>query len=497
VGAHAKIAVWTLVALCLTCAAHAENLLPAELATLDQAAALDHMWYLRSGPEVAANPDQHFRIVSTGAYSGAGCLQLTTYDSARSGMIFHGPAGEYLPGQRYVASAYVRATEETQLSIFIWTDDGELHPVDQIRETYTIGSQWRQVFAEGFLGKAASRASVLIRVGPGDPPARHVILVDEVKFEPGSEPTPSQPDPPDEPSEVSRTEVDYHLPFAATAPTVDGALGDGEWEGALELGGFTINDRDGTPPPQQTRVWMAYDAENLYAAAWCEEVALDKLTDLSRVRDRPDWGDDRIEFFFNVLGIPRTPTYYLSTNAFGVTADEAIGTGEWDPDLNIASGRDQRGWIIEMALPLAAMGKSHVAGEVWRMNIGRHHRTSHTASSQLARFEGSFHEPPHFVTMRFAPPDDPGELTLTCLTRGEMTPLGSWVGTNRAAYHVVNRSAAPANLWFSVESVIDGRVVAEQSMIRQVAPGETVIEQPYSIEASEGEVVIFRVTRLT
>ncbi len=483
------------IAVVLATLAHAQNLLPPELAALDTPAALEQTRYLRVTPEVRDAPDAHYRIVSAGAYRGEGCLQLTTYDEARSGMIFHAPTGEYAAGTRLVASAYVRATESAQVSIFIWTDDGEYHPIDQLRETLTIGTDWRQISVEGVLSKPAPRASVLIRVGAGDPPQRHVLLVDEVKLEPGAEPSASEANPPAAEPDEARESIDYEAPFASAPPTIDGVLGDAAWQGALELGGFTANDREGSTPPQETRVWMAYDDTMLYAAAWCEEENLAGLTDLSQVRDRPDWADDRIEFFFGVLGIPRAPTFYLSTNSFATVTDQHIGGSAWDPDLRIASGRDARGWTIEFALPLESMGKRHIAEEVWRFNIGRHHRTSYTLSSQLARFEGSFHEPPNFVTMRFAPREEPDGLRLSCLSRGEMTPLGNWVGTNRARYRVANLGEQPVSLTFSAQSLLDGEVVERAEMTREIAPGETLVEQSYTVRGQPGEVLILRVTR--
>jgi|GEM_PF-2364519 len=472
----------------------AENILPPVLQALDTPAAFEHTKYHRTTPEVRKNPDQYFRIVGQQAYRGEGCLQLTTYGHNQSIMIFRGPTGNYKAGDRYVASAYVRSEVPVQVAIMVWTDDGEDQPIDQLRDFFEVGPEWRQIRCEGFLTKDAPRANVLIRVNAKDHDARHTLLIDEVKLEPGAVPSPSERDEKKVVAiEPDTSKADYVIPWMNRPPKIDGRIGKAEWSSALAFGEFTVNNKAMDTPPQKTRVWMGYDKENIYVSAWCEEANLDRLSNLSKVRDRPDWSDDRIEFFINVLGIPRMPSYYLSINAFGVTEDKAIGVGQWDPPLDLAVRREGDGWTVEFSMPISCVGKHEITGEIWRMNIGRHHRATYTVSSQLAKYEGSFHEPPRFLTAYMAPPKGAkNDLRIISLSRGEMTPFGSIAGTNRATYRIHNQTRSKQSITFTANSMVGGKTVHNQTRSITVDPGVTSFEQAYELDGRAGEVLTFQ-----
>ncbi|HRU06475.1 MAG TPA: hypothetical protein P5137_11965, partial [Candidatus Brocadiia bacterium] len=230
---------------------------------------------------------------------------------------------------------------------------------------------------------------------------------------------------------------------------------------------------------------------SLYIAARCEEQNLALLSNRSVVRDQPDWGDDRIEFFFDALGTGRIPNYYLSINSFGVVADSYIGVGEWDPDLAVRTGREAGAWTMECAIPVTAFGRSSLSGEQWRFNIGRHHRGSVKASSSLVKLEGKFHQPGRFAGLTFKPPRE-GSLRVTSLSRGELVRGGEITGANRAAYEVVN-DGGPRELLLVIENRSGEAQVERQEQKRSVPPGKSLLEQYYRLLGRKDEVVVFQV----
>ena len=262
-----------------------------------------------------------------------------------------------------------------------------------------------------------------------------------------------------------------------------------------DYGFLVFRSRKGNYRKGERYVASAYVRSEQEASLTMFIANLTGLTSLSKLRDKPDWGDDRIEFFLNVLGIPRMPTYYLSINAFGVLCDYCLGGPPWDPPVEVATSRAGDGWIVEARLPLSSFGKSRIFGEVWRMNIGRHHRTSHTVSTQLICSEQGFHDPPHFDNILFKRSEAPDGVEVVCFSRGDLTPLGNRVGTNRAVYRVRNRSPKAIELAFTIESEVGGKTVNRTSLMRTVGDRDTTVEQFYEVKGEAGETVIFRVNR--
>ena len=521
----------------------ARNLLPAGVSALDTEQALSGVRYLGER-DYPRDPKRFRRIVSTSPYRGAGCLEFTSFGPKYGFVIFPGPAAGFAKGETFTASAYVRAPSKTQVMIYVWSDDGAFHPYDQVRKTAEVSTQWRQISVTGKLTRQCERVSVLIRVHPQPGTTRYAVLVDDVRLERGNKPSPSSPEkgPVARPTRTPQTTAAHHensrarpggrgrppsknprrtnantatpggrspltaeagatgdrirfiVPRIARTPKLDGILDDASWETAPLMSGFTLRDRDGTPAPQATKVRMLHDGKALYVAAWCEEENLDALRGASVARDRPDWNDDRIELFLNVLAIPTEPTFYLSINAFGVTCDSLIGgTGRWDPELNLTTGRDADGWTAEFRIPFAELGVEAPGGSMWTFNIGRHHRTSCNASSQLMRYEQGFHEPPYFERMLLDAKQTKTQLRVVSLSRGEMSPTGNQLGTNHAVYRVENEGDQAADVVFVIENHVAGKRRSRHVLTRTVAPGRTVVSQPYTTMAVPNESLVLNV----
>src|ERR1039457_4885632 len=56
----------------------------------------------------------------------------------------------------------------------------------------------------------------------------------------------------------------FTVPFASTAPEIDGVVNDAEWQGALSIN--AIQTTDGAVSARQTRFWLMWDPDHLYIA---------------------------------------------------------------------------------------------------------------------------------------------------------------------------------------------------------------------------------------
>jgi hypothetical protein len=182
--------------------------------------------------------------------------------------------------------------------------------------------------------------------------------------------------------------VRVYIAPRVSPPDIDGRLDDPAWSAVPWTEPFTDIEGDRRPRPRHdTRVRVAWDDSTLYLAARLEEPDLwATLT----TRDTVLFYDNDFEVFLDPDG--DTHRYAeLEINALGtvwdlllerpyrdggpaVTAWDIAGLRSavhLDGTLNDARDRD-RGWSVEIAIPLAALGRSRpVEGEQWRVNFSR------------------------------------------------------------------------------------------------------------------------------
>ena len=468
------------------------NYVPPATSAMDAKPALKDVIYLRPGADVQAKPEDFYRIVGDRPYRGAGCMAVTAYGPKRHAVIVKSSEGSFKKGDRLTASAYLRADDPMTVAVFIWTTNmgpEGLRAVEQLRELHRLRPGWAQCSVTGKLTRDAKYAWILITSIHNDR-LRRTFCVDEVKLERGGVATPSRPGP--ELDTTTAAGSIYPTPFCAKPPKVDGKLDDACWRGALCLDTFIVNDGKTSPAPQKNEVRITYDDKNVYLASRCAEKDLGLLSHRSPARDRPDWGDDRIEFFFDALGAGRSPTYYFSVNSFGVTVDQYIGVGGWDPDVKLATGREKSAWTLEAAIPIREFGRDRLTGQRWGMNVGRHHRGTFRDSSSLVRLEGKFNQPGRFVRLVFTPPPPPGKLRVVSLSRGAVSRAGFRTGANLAVYEVRN-DGPPRTLRFAIRNQVGGETRRRENLTRRIGRGKTRVGQYYRVLGLRGEAVVFEV----
>ena len=144
---------------------------------------------------------------------------------------------------------------------------------------------------------------------------------------------------------------------AQSPPRVDGILDDDVWrEGPLETGSWkSYNPLHGDTVPQQTKVWIAYDADFIYLAFQCDDPDPSAIKTSITRRDNI-WSDDWVGVSLDALGTGQS-SYHLMVNPSGVQLDmlNSVAGGEDEsPDYvwDSAGRLNGSGYAVEMRVPL-------------------------------------------------------------------------------------------------------------------------------------------------
>lgn len=155
-------------------------------------------------------------------------------------------------------------------------------------------------------------------------------------------------------------------------PKIDGKLEEAIWQKPAQVDDIFIsyNPTDGLVLPQKTRVWLAYDADNLYFAFYCHDTEPDKIKTSTTKRDNM-FSDDWIGVALNSLGNHQF-LYEFFINPSGMQGDlySTPTTGENSaPDWVWFSGGQivNDGYTVEVKIPLKSIRFRH--GKDSKMNL--------------------------------------------------------------------------------------------------------------------------------
>ena len=162
--------------------------------------------------------------------------------------------------------------------------------------------------------------------------------------------------------------------FTGDAPKIDGNLSDGAWASVPWSTDYLQFEPDvGTPPTQQTKMKITYDAKNLYVAFHCLESDKSKLE--KRLGRRDDFPGDWVEINIDSYNDDRTG-FSFTASASGVKGDEFISNNgnfdsSWNPIWYLATSEDEEGWTAEMRIPLSQLRFSADDEQVWGIQSTR------------------------------------------------------------------------------------------------------------------------------
>ena len=151
-------------------------------------------------------------------------------------------------------------------------------------------------------------------------------------------------------------------PLVDKPPRIDGRPTEAAWRAAGKL--VLRDDRRG---PAKLRVFVCHDRKNLYVAARCVG-AVTRARKLPR--DKDPYNDDCVEVWIASPPGRRAEMYHFIVNAANAVLDMMGHRRGYDAAWSSATFQGKRGWDVEMAIPLAAVGLDRWP-KYLAFNIGR------------------------------------------------------------------------------------------------------------------------------
>ncbi len=153
-------------------------------------------------------------------------------------------------------------------------------------------------------------------------------------------------------------------------PYLDGVLDDACWKAAAPV---PLRDAGGgSAADYKTEARVAHDHDFLYVAVRCTHPAGRGEALLKpRTHDADLSGHDRVSILLDVDRNYAT-CFHFEVDQRGCVADDCWGDKTWDPRWFVAVHKEDTEWVVEAAIPLAALtGDGVTPGRAWCCNVIR------------------------------------------------------------------------------------------------------------------------------
>lgn len=188
------------------------------------------------------------------------------------------------------------------------------------------------------------------------------------------------------PAQKPRQAVCYRL---ASAPAIDGDGSDEAWK-ALPVY-YLGNWRSGSRPKAETTFRLGYDDKFLYVLARCDDPNPAKLRAQATTRDGDVYADDCIEVHVT-FDRNKSQRYQIIVNSKNVVQDleyflneggADIADSGWDCKGLVTGAKvDDKGFAIEMSIPLTSLGGAAKPGSLFYANLAREKYSASTERGQ-------------------------------------------------------------------------------------------------------------------
>lgn len=162
------------------------------------------------------------------------------------------------------------------------------------------------------------------------------------------------------------------------APKIDGHLTEEAWMLAPVQGNFIQREPSfGEPSTEKTEFRVLYDDDTLYVGVWVWDSFPEGIMASELKRDAGLNKGDQLKINLDTFHDHRN-TFYFSTNPLGAYKDaQNIENGrtinyDWNGVWNNRTSIDDKGWYVEIAIPLSQLRFKTTIGEaVWGLNVAR------------------------------------------------------------------------------------------------------------------------------
>lgn len=177
------------------------------------------------------------------------------------------------------------------------------------------------------------------------------------------------------------------------APRIDGDLSDWERAASNSAADFRLcraNRADGAAaadrPTLATRAYFGMDRERLYIGVACElndgEPPVWESDNLVPIDGALPWGQDVVEILIDPVNhvdgtsgdlycLQVKPSGLIVSRRGALTSPPIGPSEEWRSGAVAKVGLTRRAWVIELAVPVAALGRTASLNRVWGLNVTR------------------------------------------------------------------------------------------------------------------------------
>ncbi|MFH1761107.1 MAG: CehA/McbA family metallohydrolase [bacterium] len=197
------------------------------------------------------------------------------------------------------------------------------------------------------------------------------------------------------PENISCLEV----PVVDKGPVLSGKLDDPLWQKGALADKF-VEYKSLELEYCETRARILCSRQNLYIGVACSEPEPDKLVARHSTVGSAIWTDDSVEIFIDTAG-ERKGFYHFLINSEGDYEALDYDLPEFHGLLQIKTGKTEKAWILETAIPISSLGENVGIDRTWAFNIGRNRKTQ-PQESTIWKWTGRSWQTPHkFGEMRF------------------------------------------------------------------------------------------------
>ena len=234
---------------------------------------------------------------------------------------------------------------------------------------------------------------------------------------------------------------------------LDPALTDSAWKaGSIPTPGGFYNLTTRRAAQHDTKVWMLYDAQNLYVAFRCEQNG----TPIIAQQTTNDVGfglDDFVGVGIDTSGAG-TDAYIFETTPRGVRYQQANETNRYHPTWSAAASIDGSTWSAVMIIPLHLMRLHGGSPQTWRINFYRN--VSASAEHYTWAYNGAMGDAPAgqfpgFFDTRYWAAWSGVQVSSAMLRAAKPQPRAEWyvldsAGRDRDIFQQANGTFAPQSV---------------------------------------------------
>ena len=159
---------------------------------------------------------------------------------------------------------------------------------------------------------------------------------------------------------------------------IDGVLDEASYQTTPWIPNFIQSVPDeGADPTEQTEAWVGYDDSNVYVSARVSDSAPESewIANEMRRNAQPIRSNDNFGVFLDTYHDRRNGVALYVNPLGGFTDMQITNEGspnrDWNPILDIQTGRFDGGWTVEIAIPFTSLRYRAGTEQVWGIQLRR------------------------------------------------------------------------------------------------------------------------------